>query len=183
MTFGHSFIGVFLLTQIPRNTVWNKIVWTENSKYYNWSLSFFPPSITALNSLYLLELISHCFSLYIFLIREILCQGNFVFRHTSSLLLYTLSVFWFAGRKQAKLTGQRLQELGLPYTKLVRSTMRRANETAQIILTSLPNIPVSDCCLLEEGAPIPPEPPVGSWKPEPYVRLTFCFMLSDLFTI
>ncbi|XP_023703133.1 serine/threonine-protein phosphatase PGAM5, mitochondrial-like isoform X2 [Cryptotermes secundus] len=72
------------------------------------------------------------------------------------------------GRKQAKLTGQRLQELGLPYTRVVRSTMTRANETAQIILTSLPNIPVTDCCLLEEGAPIPPEPPVGSWKPEPY---------------
>lgn len=61
--------------------------------------------------------------------------------------------------------------------------MTRANETAQIILTSLPNVPVTDCCLLEEGAPIPPEPPVGSWKPEPHVRLTFCFMLSDMFTI
>jgi hypothetical protein len=61
--------------------------------------------------------------------------------------------------------------------------MKRANETAQIILTSLPDIPVSDCCLLEEGAPIPPEPPVGSWKPEPYVRQTFFFMLSDLSTM
>jgi hypothetical protein len=76
------------------------------------------------------------------------------------------------GRKQTKLTGRRLQELGLPYARLVRSTMRRANEIAQIILTSLPNIPVSDCCLLEEGAPILQEPPVGSWKPEPHVRLT-----------
>ncbi|XP_021925691.1 serine/threonine-protein phosphatase Pgam5, mitochondrial-like isoform X2 [Zootermopsis nevadensis] len=71
------------------------------------------------------------------------------------------------GRKQAKLTGLRLQELSMPYTRLVRSTMTRANETAQIILSSLPAIPVSDCCLLEEGSPIPPEPPIGSWKPEP----------------
>jgi hypothetical protein len=55
--------------------------------------------------------------------------------------------------------------------------MTRANETGQIILSSLPIIPVSDCCLLEEGAPIPPEPPVGSWKPEPCVRLAFCFTL------
>ncbi|KAJ4426641.1 hypothetical protein ANN_26439, partial [Periplaneta americana] len=71
------------------------------------------------------------------------------------------------GRKQAKFTALRLQELDLPYTRLIRSTMKRANETAEIILNTLPNIPVSDCCLLEEGAPVPPEPPVGNWKPEP----------------
>lgn len=141
-----------------------------------------PSSVTALNSLCLLEPISHCFSLY-FWSGKCCSKWTFMFRHSLSLLLYNLSVFWFSGRKQAKLTGQRLQELGLPYTRLVRSTMTRANETAQIILTSLPNIPVTDCCLLEEGAPIPPEPPVGSWKPEPYVRLTYCFMLSDLCTI
>lgn len=70
------------------------------------------------------------------------------------------------GRKQAKFTGLRLQELALPYTKVIRSTMKRANETAQIILNSLPNVPVSDCSLLEEGAPIPPEPPSRSWRPE-----------------
>lgn len=71
------------------------------------------------------------------------------------------------GRKQAHFTGLRLQELGLPYTKLISSTMTRANETAKIIHQSLPTLPMCECPLLEEGAPIPPEPPVGNWRPEP----------------
>ncbi|PSN51355.1 Serine/threonine-protein phosphatase Pgam5 [Blattella germanica] len=74
------------------------------------------------------------------------------------------------GRKQAHFTGLRLQELDLPYSKLIASTMTRANETARIIQRSLPEVPFSDCPLLEEGAPIPPEPPVGNWRPEPCVR-------------
>jgi hypothetical protein len=61
--------------------------------------------------------------------------------------------------------------------------MKRANETAQIILNSLPNVPVSDCSLLEEGAPVPPEPRVGSWRPEPSVRLIFCYIPFELFDI
>lgn len=47
--------------------------------------------------------------------------------------------------------------------------MARAIETAQQISTSLPNVPVEQCALLEEGAPVPPDPPVGHWKPEVYV--------------
>ncbi|XP_049793637.1 serine/threonine-protein phosphatase PGAM5, mitochondrial isoform X1 [Schistocerca nitens] len=70
------------------------------------------------------------------------------------------------GRKQAALTGQRLKELDMPYTCLIRSTMARAVETAKIIHSYLPDVPVQDCNMLEEGAPIPPEPPVGHWKPE-----------------
>lgn len=71
------------------------------------------------------------------------------------------------GRYQAKLTGIRLLELNFPYSRLIRSTMTRARQTAEIIAESLPkNIVTIDDSLLEEGSPIPPEPPVGHWKPE-----------------
>ncbi|KAK7871299.1 hypothetical protein R5R35_007574 [Gryllus longicercus] len=71
------------------------------------------------------------------------------------------------GKQQAVRTGERLKELALPYTKLVRSTMTRATQTAQYIEQALEKeLPVNDCCMLQEGAPIPPEPPVGHWKPE-----------------
>ncbi|GBP00700.1 hypothetical protein EVAR_76946_1 [Eumeta japonica] len=72
------------------------------------------------------------------------------------------------GRKQADITGSRLASLDIKWDVLVRSTMTRARETAEIIAKHLPaNLEVKDCQLLEEGAPIPPEPPVGYWKPEP----------------
>lgn len=76
------------------------------------------------------------------------------------------------GKLQADYTGKRLKELGLSYTKIVKSTMSRAQETGTIISTSLPEIPVKNCDLLREGAPIPPEPPIGSWKQEMYVSNT-----------
>ncbi|XP_044260111.1 serine/threonine-protein phosphatase Pgam5, mitochondrial-like isoform X1 [Tribolium madens] len=72
------------------------------------------------------------------------------------------------GKIQAEYTGKRLKELGLPYTKIIKSTMSRAQETGSIISTSLPDVPVKHCDLLREGAPIPPEPPIGSWKQEMY---------------
>ncbi|XP_047523233.1 serine/threonine-protein phosphatase Pgam5, mitochondrial isoform X3 [Pieris napi] len=72
------------------------------------------------------------------------------------------------GRQQAELTGKRLAELDIKWDLLVRSTMTRAQETAKIIGKHLPSdIEIKDCQLLEEGAPIPPEPPVGHWRPEP----------------
>ncbi|GFN84795.1 serine/threonine-protein phosphatase pgam5, mitochondrial [Plakobranchus ocellatus] len=70
------------------------------------------------------------------------------------------------GRTQAELTGERLKELNLPYTSLVSSTMTRAMETANIIHKSLPHLEHTKDDNLREGAPIPPEPPLGSWKPE-----------------
>jgi serine/threonine-protein phosphatase PGAM5 len=70
------------------------------------------------------------------------------------------------GREQARLTGLRIKELGLPYTRLIQSTMTRATETAQIISKENPKIPVSSCNFLREGAPIKPEPPSASWRPE-----------------
>ncbi|XP_026495749.1 serine/threonine-protein phosphatase Pgam5, mitochondrial isoform X1 [Vanessa tameamea] len=72
------------------------------------------------------------------------------------------------GRQQADLTGKRLADLDIKWDLLVRSTMTRAQETATIIAKHLPqDIEVKDCQLIEEGAPVPPEPPVGHWRPEP----------------
>lgn len=72
------------------------------------------------------------------------------------------------GRRQAEMTGKRLASLGITFDLLVRSTMTRAQETGELIAKCLPEIlEVQNCSLLEEGAPIPPEPPVGHWKPEP----------------
>lgn len=75
------------------------------------------------------------------------------------------------GRKQAAQTGERLKKLELPWSEVVWSTMTRAQETGKIISTSLPAVDVINCSMIEEGAPIAPEPPVGHWRPEPCVRL------------
>jgi len=71
------------------------------------------------------------------------------------------------GREQARITGERLAELGVPYTSMARSNMSRAIETAQIISELLPTLPVLPAdSLLREGAPIIPEPRVGTWRPD-----------------
>ncbi|KAK3083970.1 hypothetical protein FSP39_006095 [Pinctada imbricata] len=70
------------------------------------------------------------------------------------------------GRKQAAYTGQRLKDMGYNYTDLISSTMARAVETSDIIHKFLPNLSIERDPLLCEGAPIPPEPPVGHWRPE-----------------
>ncbi|XP_076179252.1 serine/threonine-protein phosphatase Pgam5, mitochondrial isoform X1 [Ptiloglossa arizonensis] len=70
------------------------------------------------------------------------------------------------GRQQAEATGRRLQELGFPYTEIIRSTMTRAQETAKIIEAIIKNVAVNNDSILIEGAPIPPEPPIGHWKSE-----------------
>lgn len=44
------------------------------------------------------------------------------------------------GRQQAEWTGKRLKELDLPYTDMVKSTMTRAQETANIIASILPEV-------------------------------------------
>ena len=50
--------------------------------------------------------------------------------------------------------------------------MARAQETGAIISSFLSeDLPVSHCSLLREGAPIPPEPKVGGWRPEALVCL------------
>lgn len=75
------------------------------------------------------------------------------------------------GREQASLTGERLKEIGEKYTTIHYSTMPRATETANIISKSLPDVPMKSCDMLREGAPIRPEPPHSTWKPEEYVSI------------
>lgn len=77
------------------------------------------------------------------------------------------------GRKQAAFTGERLNALQIPFDKMIRSTMTRAQETGKIISTNLTNIPIENCSLIEEGAPIAPQPPIGHWHPEPHVSFRF----------
>ena len=80
-----------------------------------------------------------------------------------------LCIIFSTGREQAACTGERLKELGHPYTSLLNSTMTRARDTANIIHTSLHDLPRTETDLLREGAPYPPEPPVGHYRPEPEV--------------
>lgn len=77
------------------------------------------------------------------------------------------------GRDQAKSIGERLKELDLPYTRIIRSTMTRATETADIIHQYLPDIPMSACDFIREGAPIVPEPPISFNKSESKVSILF----------
>lgn len=76
------------------------------------------------------------------------------------------------GREQARLTGERLRSLGEKYDMIHFSTMPRATETADIISKCLPDIPTRSCDMLREGAPIRPEPPHSTWKPEEYVSIS-----------
>ena len=71
------------------------------------------------------------------------------------------------------MTGDRLKELQLPINNVVISTMARAQETGKIILKQLEDlkVDVSNDSLIEEGAPIPPEPKVGHWRPQSSVGL------------
>jgi len=85
------------------------------------------------------------------------------------------------GRRQADGTGARLASLYSKYLqkldengnevtnniKLTKSSMTRATETANIILTHLPDIEHTSCDLIREGAPCEPDPPLESWQPEP----------------
>ncbi|KAM7311262.1 serine/threonine-protein phosphatase Pgam5, mitochondrial isoform X1, partial [Ixodes scapularis] len=75
-------------------------------------------------------------------------------------------------RKQADVTGQRLKQLNVPFSRMVFSTMARATETARIIHGHFEHLPLEPCELIREGAPIPPEPPSGAWKPEAKVFFT-----------
>ena len=69
------------------------------------------------------------------------------------------------------LAGERLKELGgeRPYAMLYYSTMPRATETAMVISESLPAVAMVSCDLLREGAPVRPDPPHKTWRPEEYV--------------
>jgi len=77
-----------------------------------------------------------------------------------------LKILTALGREQAEFTGLRFQTLNFPYDKIINSTMPRAKETSDIIAKNFPEVPRQATDLLQEGAPIPPEPPLGSWQPE-----------------
>lgn len=91
-----------------------------------------------------------------------------------------LETFLLAGVEQAKLTGDRLVALNLPYDRMVRSTMTRAQQTGDHILTRMKtdSLIVENDNMLEEGAPFPPEPPRKTWEPPEHVSLfVFCFLI------
>lgn len=69
------------------------------------------------------------------------------------------------GREQLDLTGARLRELGLCFDRLVASTMTRAQESASIVHKHFPDLCLECEPLLEEGAPVKPEPPISNWSP------------------
>jgi len=69
------------------------------------------------------------------------------------------------GREQLEMTGCRLRELGIRFDRLVASTMTRAQESASIVHCQFPELCVENEPLLEEGAPVKPEPPLESWSP------------------
>ncbi|XP_046454650.1 serine/threonine-protein phosphatase PGAM5, mitochondrial-like isoform X1 [Daphnia pulex] len=89
-------------------------------------------------------------------------HGQYNLKGTCDVERYLTSL----GIEQADYTGKRLKELAMPYSSIVQSSMCRARETANVISGHLPNVPLHTCDLLQEGAPFPPEPPVGHWKPE-----------------
>jgi len=63
--------------------------------------------------------------------------------------------------------------------------MTRALETSKIIEKNLINVPVENDSLLVEGAPIPPEPPIGQWKSEKHVSRiqSLCLVIEYILKI
>ena len=63
--------------------------------------------------------------------------------------------------------------------------MTRAQETGKIILGQLdskPEFEIVNDSLIEEGAPVPPEPQVGHWRPQASVN--YCnFLCVKLFSL
>jgi len=87
------------------------------------------------------------------------------------------------GREQAAATGERLALLHKqlacssetkdengnivkPCLRLVKSTMTRATQTADIVHSHFPELPIESCDLLREGAPCKPDPPSDTWVPD-----------------
>lgn len=76
------------------------------------------------------------------------------------------------GKEQAIICGKRLQALvdkGIlfPIKYCYYSTMARATETHNLIMSNIIEKPIHDepCTLIREGAPCQPNPPSLSWKP------------------
>lgn len=70
------------------------------------------------------------------------------------------------GKQQSTLTGERLKSLGIKISKMVVSTMTRAQETGGLIEEALTEaVEKNHCSLLREGAPYPIEPKSSVWNP------------------
>ncbi|KAL3120733.1 hypothetical protein niasHT_008025 [Heterodera trifolii] len=101
-------------------------------------------------------------------------RNIFLIRHGQYELDSETKELTVLGREQADLLGKRLAEFevgkGKKINKCFVSTMKRAEETADIALKHLPHAAQiqkhSD--LLREGAPCEPEPPLSSWRPQYY---------------
>uniref|UniRef100_A0A915CBF1 Serine/threonine-protein phosphatase PGAM5, mitochondrial n=1 Tax=Parascaris univalens TaxID=6257 RepID=A0A915CBF1_PARUN len=78
------------------------------------------------------------------------------------------------GREQALLLGKRLAENELKFDVVVTSSMQRAIETTELMLSLMAPIPrkVADS-ILDEGSPYPPEPPSRSRKPAQKMSFSF----------
>lgn len=73
------------------------------------------------------------------------------------------------GCEQARLTGERLKQLGFDITAVHVSTVRRALETCAVMQKSLPGVEVNESDLLREGDAVPPIPHDGIYvAPEQY---------------
>jgi serine/threonine-protein phosphatase PGAM5 len=73
------------------------------------------------------------------------------------------------GVEQAELTGDRLKNSGVTFTSFITSNMKRAIQTAEIILDHLaqPGLEIQHKDpMLKEGAPCQAEPPISSWHPD-----------------
>ncbi|CAI9734821.1 Hypothetical predicted protein [Octopus vulgaris] len=95
---------------------------------------------------------------HLFLIRH----GQYLTRQTEDYL----NILTPLGEEQALMTGRRLLELKIPFTRIVSSTMMRADQTAKIVHQFFPDLRLEYSDLLREGMPIPPEPARTSWRPE-----------------
>ena len=59
--------------------------------------------------------------------------------------------------------------------------MTRARESAEIIHKHLSDVPMLVDEILQEGAPVPPDPPIGNWKSEAEVILVNLLIKVDYF--
>jgi len=69
------------------------------------------------------------------------------------------------GHEQARLTGERLRDLGIEVAVIHASTMARAEQTAEGIAAFFPGVPVRKTDLLREGVPALHVPTHPTWRP------------------
>lgn len=82
------------------------------------------------------------------------------------------------GRSQAEMTGKRIKALNFPVDGIITSSMLRAQQTGEIIANCLPtNVQRTECSLLNEGAPIKPDP-LLYWNFEDNVCMLLNIILS-----